>query len=362
MNKILIVLGLIFALVLTACGGGETAVGGGETAVGGGETAVGGGETAVGGSEASEPVAEVVASSASNSEETVEVASDSSGNDNVVAASSEAQVRLDESYNDALPVQSQLAIGILQLENSDSVVDESLAAELLPLWRAVQSLADSETAADAEVTAVLNQIQETMSAEQIAAIAAMQITDESYQAMLADGTISMRGAFGGNRDGSEGGTGGGGGRPGGLPGGGSGGSGLPGSDPSAQQTRIAERIAESGGDEASFQMMAMTGAVVRLLEGRTGEAPAGSFARGGIFGEAITAVSESTGLSVEDVQAALSEGKTLADIIQENGGDLEAIQANLIEVATELDFLQDEDPAEFVTNLLAGVTGNSGNE
>ena len=106
----------------------------------------------------------------------------------------------------------------------------------------------------------------------------------------------------------------------------------------------------------------MTNAVVRLLEGKTGEAPTGDFARGGIFGEAITAVSEATGLSAEDVQSALGEGKTLADIVEENGGDLEAIQTTLIEAATESDFLQDQDPAEFVSGLLTGENGRSGTE
>lgn len=318
MNKIFIVLGLILAVALTACGG-----------------------------EAAEPAANVETNGSSQP-----------------AAQTGDKTRLSEDYSDALPVQSQLAIGILQLENGGEAVDETLAAELLPLWRAAQSLANSETAADAEVTAVLNQIQDTMSVEQIAAIAAMQLTDESFQAMLADGTISMRGAFGGNRSGEGGTDGGAGGGPGGgLPGGGGGpGGGLPGGDPSAQQTRIAERIAESGGDASSFQTVAMTNAVIRLLEGKTGEAPTGDFARGGIFGEAITAVSEATGLSVEDVQAAMGEGKTLADIIEENGGDLEAVQSTLIEAAVALDFLQDQDPAEFVSGLLMGENGRSGTE
>jgi len=342
MNKILIVLGLMFALILTACGGEETAVGGGETAVGGGAT---------------EPT---VASESSEANESGEASTVS----NVVQVND--SLRLSEDYSDALPVQSQLAIGILQLENGDDAVDKTLAAELLPLWRAMQSLSNSETAADAEVTAVLNQIQDTLSADQVAAIAAMQLTDESFQAMLAEGTISMRGVFGGNRNavggtGSGRGGGPGGGLGGGLPGGAPGG-GLPGDDPNAQQTRIAERIAESGGDSANFQALAMINAVVRLLEGKTGEAPTGDFSGGGLFGEAITAVSETTGLTVENVQAALGEGKTLADIIEENGGDLEIVQATLIAAATELDFLQGQDPAEFVSGLLTGKNGRSGSE
>jgi hypothetical protein len=320
MNKILIVFGLMIVLILTACGGRET-----------------------------EPVAAEESSASSSA-----VQSGNSG-------------RLREDYTDALPVQSQLAIGILQLENGDQAVDETMAAKLLPLWRAVQSLSSSETAAEAEITAVLNQIQDTLSADQVAAIATMQLTDESFQALLVEGIISMRGAFGGSGQGGSG-MGDGSGRPAGgpsgdLPGGGGGpGGGLPGGDPSAQQTRIAERIAESGGDAADFLALAMTNAVVRLLESKTGEASTGDFARGGIFGEAITAVSESTGLSSEEVQVALGEGKTLANIIAENGGDLEAVEAALIDAANASDLLQDQDPAAFVSGLLTGENGRSGNE
>ncbi|MBE2224536.1 MAG: hypothetical protein IAF02_23555 [Anaerolineae bacterium] len=325
MNKYFIIFGLILALILTACGG-----------------------------TASEPAA-------------------TSGNG--AAAQAGDAVRLSENYSNALPVQAQLAIGMLQLENGDKAVDETEAAALLPLWQAVQSLSNSETAADAEVTAVLNQIQDTMTPEQVAAIAAMQLTDESFQAMLADGTISMRGAFGGNRgaDGADGAGGAGfpgGGPGGGLPGGGGGqgggpGGGLPGADPSAQQTRIAERIAESGGDASGFQTAAMTGAVVRLLQTKTGVAPENGFPNGGIMGEAITAVTEATGLSAEAVQTALSEGKTLADIITENGGDVETITATLTEALAGSDFLQGQDAETFVTDFLNGAgfpNGRSGNE
>ena len=75
--------------------------------------------------------------------------------------------RLSDDYGDALSVQGQLALGTLQLEETELAVDEALAAELLPLWRAAQSLANSDTAADAEVKAVINQIQDTMTPEQV---------------------------------------------------------------------------------------------------------------------------------------------------------------------------------------------------
>lgn len=348
MKKVLMISSLIFAMILTACGGEEAAVNDTEIATGKEETAV---------------VSNEATKLVSNEDTSKE-----NGNNAVVLTSD--SVSLNEEYNDALPVQSQLAIGILQLENGDNAVDETLAAELLPLWRAVQSLANSETAADAEVTAVLNQIQETLSAEQIAAISAMQLTDESFQAMMAEGTISTRGGFGGNRDGGAG-TGDGGGRPaggpggpGGLPGGGGngpgGGGGALGGDPGAIETRMAERGIE--GAMEGLQANAMTtSAVIRLLEGKTGEVSERALG-GGMMGAAITAVSEATNLSVEEVQAALAEGKTLADIIAENGGDLEAIEAALVESVTGSDFLQDQDPAEFVSGLLTGENGRSGTE
>ncbi len=305
MNKVLIILSLIFAMILTACGG------------------------------------EAVESAA---------AGESSSGGSVV--------QVNEDYKDALPVQSQLAIGTLQLESGDNAVDEALAAELLPLWRAVQSLASSETTADAEVTAVLNQIQDTMTVEQVTAITAMQITQERFDEMMANGEISMgRGAFGGGQRDSEGGgfAGGPGGGPGGeLPGGGGGpggGAGGLGGDPSAIETRMAERGIEGGVEE--LQANAMTNAVIRLLETKTGEVSEPALGSG-LMGEAITAVAEATGLAAEDIQAAMGEGKTLASIVEENGGDLEAIKAKLVEAFADSEFLQDQDPDEFITNFLAG--------
>ncbi|MCZ7670913.1 MAG: hypothetical protein M5U34_29095 [Chloroflexi bacterium] len=53
----------------------------------------------------------------------------------------------------------------------------------------------------------------------------------------------------------------------------------------------------------------------------------------------------------------------MADIIEENGGEIfENVQATLIAAATELDFLQGQDPAEFVSGLLTGKNGRSGSE
>ncbi len=70
------------------------------------------------------------------------------------------------------------------------------------------------------------------------------------------------------------------------------------------------------------------------------------------MGQALTAVTEATGLSAEAVQTALSEGKTLAEIITENGGDVEAVKTTLTEALAGSDFLQGQDVETFVTDFL----------
>jgi hypothetical protein len=81
-------------------------------------------------------------------------------------------------YENALPVELQLAYGILSLDGTENEVDAQTAAQLLPLWKAVRSLSGSDTVAAEEIRALFKQIQETMTPVQIQAIAAMQLTRE----------------------------------------------------------------------------------------------------------------------------------------------------------------------------------------
>ncbi len=76
-------------------------------------------------------------------------------------------------YPNALPVSNQLALGTLKLEGTANAVTPDQARALLPLWQAIQSGA-AQT--DAEVNAVLRQIEKAMKADQLKAIAAMQLT------------------------------------------------------------------------------------------------------------------------------------------------------------------------------------------
>jgi len=84
---------------------------------------------------------------------------------------------LDTSYPDALDARSQLALGTMRLEGTAQAVTPQQAAALLPLWQALQG----SVTASAEVNAVLGQIEATMHAEQVQAIAAMRLTGADMQ-------------------------------------------------------------------------------------------------------------------------------------------------------------------------------------
>ena len=100
-----------------------------------------------------------------------------------------ASAALDTSYDGALDASSQLVLGTLKLEETGNAVTPEQAASLLPLWQALRG----GVTAQAEVDAVLKQVEGTMTQEQLAAIAAMQLTQEDLQAWTEE--QGMRGGF-----------------------------------------------------------------------------------------------------------------------------------------------------------------------
>lgn len=148
-----------------------------------------------------------------------------------------------------MPLALQLALGTFKLEQTDNAVSAAQAGELLPLWKAVRSLGRSETAASQETQAVLRQIQQTMTHEQLDAIAAMQLSYQDIAALGRELGLNLGGVRPGNlspeaqatrqsaRQNGQGGGGFGGG-PGGFPGGGPPDGGF---SPEARQTAMAER-------------------------------------------------------------------------------------------------------------------------
>jgi hypothetical protein len=91
---------------------------------------------------------------------------------------------LSDDYENAISVPLQLLAGTLKLEETDLAVDAAQAEALIPLWQVYGGLIESGSAAPEETDALLVQIQETMSAEQIEAIAEMRLTLEDTGALM----------------------------------------------------------------------------------------------------------------------------------------------------------------------------------
>ncbi|MDZ7296286.1 MAG: hypothetical protein ONB14_12805 [candidate division KSB1 bacterium] len=111
---------------------------------------------------------------------------------NTGSSQSYTSAYLNTSYPNALDVSSQLALGTIQLEDTENAVTPEQAKTLLPLWQALQG----GVTAQAEINAVLKQIEKTMTQEQLQAIAAMQLTQEDLQAWMQEQGLQMPGGPG----------------------------------------------------------------------------------------------------------------------------------------------------------------------
>lgn len=84
----------------------------------------------------------------------------------------------------SLPLESKLAIGILKLEGTDLAITKDQATTLLPLWKAVKNLASSNTTTQDEMNALYQQIEETLTPQQLNEIKAMTWTNQELQALM----------------------------------------------------------------------------------------------------------------------------------------------------------------------------------
>ena len=156
-----------------------------------------------------------------------------------------AESTLDLSYEGALALRNQLALGTLLLEETDQPVAAEQVDELLLLWQALRGTMDSGASAQAEIDALLAQIESNLSGEQLAAIGAMKLTQERLQAWAQAQGLSTGEGLG----------------PGG-------GSGQPGSGQSLSPEERATRQAERGGSGGSGTSRALIDAVIDMLETR----------------------------------------------------------------------------------------------
>jgi len=83
-----------------------------------------------------------------------------------------------------------LAVGTLALDGTENAITAPQAAELLPLWKAYRALLASDATAPQELAALVEQIRQSMTAEQQATLAA-GLSPEEQAALLARHGIEM---------------------------------------------------------------------------------------------------------------------------------------------------------------------------
>ncbi len=104
-----------------------------------------------------------------------------------------------------LPFETQLILGTLKLDGTELEVTADQASKLLTLWKAFRSLSTSDTTAEEELDAVINQIQKTMTAEQLDTIQAMDLKQGDMASIMEELGILPEGGFmGGQGGGLEG--------------------------------------------------------------------------------------------------------------------------------------------------------------
>ncbi len=91
---------------------------------------------------------------------------------------------------------NELVIGTIKLEGTEQAISAEQASELLVLWKAMRTLSSSDTTSQLELDALLQQIEDTLTSEQVSAIKAMDISTDNMADVMADLGIKAPGADG----------------------------------------------------------------------------------------------------------------------------------------------------------------------
>lgn len=172
---------------------------------------------------------------------TAEPASTTSSNPDAYVSPS-----LDLTYENAINTRLQLTLGSLKLAETATPITAEQAATMLPLWQALQNMTKTGNSAQAEVNALLGQIEDAFTPEQLTAIRDMKLTSADIQTWASTNGVSMGSGSG-------------------QPGSGQGGGGS-GMSPEARATKqAAEGVTNgSGGNGVST---AMLNALITYLQG-----------------------------------------------------------------------------------------------
>lgn len=98
---------------------------------------------------------------------------------------------LDLSYENALSTRLQLTLGSLKLAETNTPITAEQAQVMLPLWQALQNMTSTGNSAQAEVNALLGQIEDAFTPEQLAAIRAMSLTSADIQTWASANGVTM---------------------------------------------------------------------------------------------------------------------------------------------------------------------------
>lgn len=102
-----------------------------------------------------------------------------------------ATVTQTDSATESLSDPTLIILGSLKLDGTDQAITPQQAKDLLPLWQVYQEISASDTAAQAEADALVKQIQEIMTSEQMKAIQAMNLTSQDSFAIMQELGIGM---------------------------------------------------------------------------------------------------------------------------------------------------------------------------
>jgi hypothetical protein len=94
----------------------------------------------------------------------------------------------------ALSPQAKLLVGTFKLENTSEAITAEQAKSLLPLWRTLQALTSSSTAATEEVNAVVDQITSIMTTAQMDKITSMKLTRQDMMSIMSQAGVPANGA------------------------------------------------------------------------------------------------------------------------------------------------------------------------
>ena len=115
---------------------------------------------------------------------------------------------LDVSYENALSARLQLTLGSLKLAETATPISADQAKVMLPLWQALLNMTRTGNSAQAEVNALLAQIESAFTPGQLTAIRDMKLTSADIQTWASTNGVSMGSGSGQPGSGQGGGGGG----------------------------------------------------------------------------------------------------------------------------------------------------------